>query len=262
MANLNTSILAALPVRLPDKQEQDEIADALDDADVLIVSLERLIAKKQAMKQGMMQELLTGRTRLPGFVEEVCWVPFREVAQPTVTEVNPQVVWPWFLLIEMDNVEPITGRLVTTSEAKDATSLKATFEPGDVLFGKLRSYLRKYWLANQPGICSTEFWVLRPETLTQPAFLRYLVASDAIIAAASGGYGTHMPRADWSVVGEVPIWRPGLDEQRAIAEVLSDADAEVTSLDARLAKARDIKQGMMQELLTGRTRLVSEGSAP
>ena len=76
------------------------------------------------------------------------------------------------------------------------------------------------------------------------------------IEAASEAYGTHMPRSDWNVVKNYELPLPLIEEQTAIASVLSDMDAEIAALETKLAKARQIKQCMMQELLTGRIRLI------
>ena len=76
------------------------------------------------------------------------------------------------------------------------------------------------------------------------------------IEAASEAYGTHMPRSDWNVVKNYELQLPLIEEQTAIASVLSDMDAEIAALETKLAKARPIKQGMMQELLTKRIRLI------
>jgi type I restriction enzyme S subunit len=78
---------------------------------------------------------------------------------------------------------------------------------------------------------------------------------DRFINAASEAYGTHMPRSDWNVVKNYEVLLPPIEEQTAIAVVLSDMDTEITTLEAKLAKALQLKQGMMQELLTGRIRL-------
>jgi type I restriction enzyme S subunit len=126
-----------------------------------------------------------------------------------------------------------------------------------VLFGKLRAYLRKYWLANCDGVCSTEIWVLvAKRALLVPEFLFQLVKMDRFIEVASSAYGTHMPRSDWKVVKNYEVPLPPVDEQTAIATILSDMDAEIAALEAKLTKAHQLKQGMMQELLTGKTRLI------
>ena len=87
-------------------------------------------------------------------------------------------------------------------------------------------------------------------------FLLGVIQSDAFIAAANISYGTHMPRADWTVMREFDFRLPSFDEQAAIAAVLSDMDAEIAGLESRREKTRTIKKGMMQQLLTGRVRLV------
>ena len=122
---------------------------------------------------------------------------------------------------------------------------------------RLRAYLRKYWLATRAGVCSTEIWVLTPkDQVITTAFLFQLIKSDEFIEAASNSYGTHMPRSDWSIVKNYEFKLPPLTEQIAIAKVLGDMDAELTALTQRRTKTRALKQAMMQELLTGRTRLV------
>ena len=89
-----------------------------------------------------------------------------------------------------------------------------------------------------------------------PAFLFQLVTVNQFIEVASTAYGTHMPRSDWSVVKNYELALPQVSEQTAIATILSDMDAELAALEARRDKTRTLKQGMMQELLTGKTRLV------
>jgi len=125
------------------------------------------------------------------------------------------------------------------------------------LFGKLRAYLRKYWLADRSGVCSTEIWALvANRNLIAPSFLIQIVTLNSFIDVASTSYGTHMPRSDWNVVKNFEVAIPTLEEQTAVAAVLSDMDAELAALEARREKTRSLKQGMMQELLTGRIRMI------
>jgi type I restriction enzyme S subunit len=254
-ANVNTGIVKALTIPLPPGPEQRAIADALFDADRSIVALERLIVKRQAIKQGMIQQLMTGETRLPGFTASWVEGTFAELAVPSRERVMPRNAPSATPLVELEHIEGRSGRLIGVSRASDAVSLKAVFNPGDVLFGKLRAYLRKFWYADVRGLCTTEIWVLHPKAGVHGQFVRYIVETDGFIDAASGAYGTHMPRSDWNAVRDLPVRIPSHDEQAAIASVLADADAEIDALHRRLAKAKVIKQGMMQELLTGRTRL-------
>jgi len=246
-----------LDIPCPRITEQRAIATALSDADALIESLDRLIAKKRAIKQAAMQQLLTGQTRLPGFTGEWETKRLGEFVSIRNQKVMPSSVHPDTLCIELEHLGQGDGRLWSQSTAKYSTASKYQFQAGDVLFGRLRSYLRKYWLAKQDGICTTEIWPLSVDVdKAVSGFLMGIVQSDRFNEIASISYGTHMPRADWKVLKNFEVRLPEVEEQIAIATVLSDTDTEIEALERRRDKARQIKQGMMQQLLTGRVRLV------
>lgn len=261
VAAVYTRDLLKLTVPVPDAAEQRAIAQALRDVDALTSSLTKLIAKKRAIKQGMMQELLTGRTRLPGFAGGWTPVIFGDIATPSKDRSDPRTTSG--RVVELEHISARTGHLLGDSDLASSVSLKTRFLRGDVLFGKLRAYLRKYWLADRDGFASTEIWALRPRTgVATSAFLRYVVEQDDFIEVASTAYGTHMPRSDWKVVSRYELELPTLDEQAAIGLALQSSDDEIAALERRLEATRAIKQGMMQELLTGRTRLApAEASA-
>jgi type I restriction enzyme S subunit len=254
---ISRSQLGRIAIPLPSLPEQRAIAEALSDADALLDGLDRLIAKKRDLKQAAMQQLLTGKTRLPGFSGE--WKPlvFGDLASPGMDRVNPKLTGGHAFCVELEHIEQKTGRLLGWSETAPQSSLKAVFAADDVLFGKLRAYLRKYWHASMPGVCSTEIWVLKAKSAIAPGYLYQLVQTDWFIDAASTAYGTHMPRSDWKVVRDLELRVPRKDEQAKIAEVLGDMDAEIDALKRRRDKAYDLKHAMMQELLTGKTRLVA-----
>lgn len=247
----------ALKIAVPSLPEQHAIASALKDVDVLLAGLDRLIAKKSDLKQAAMQQLLTGKTRLPGFVAE--WergVEFGDIATIRNAKVVASSMPSGTPCVELDCVGQGTGRLIGSVDAS-GSSVKYTFKTGDVLFGRLRAYLRKYWLASFDGVCSTEIWPLIPlNPRLNSQFLHLLVQTSVFVEAAGISYGTHMPRSDWSVLRRLPVLLPSVPEQTAIAAVLSDMDAELAALDARRDKTRALKQAMMRELLTGRIRLV------
>lgn len=255
---LNFGQVRSISIMIPPTiSEQRAIAAALSDVDALLAGLDRLIAKKRDLKQAAMQQLLTGQTRLPGFQGEWEKVKFSDLTSPGHGRIDPSHCDPHEFCVELEHIDHGTGRLLGWSTTTPQSSLKATFETGDVLFGKLRAYLRKYWLATREGVCSTEIWVFKPNPeFVISGYLYQIVTMDRFIDAASTAYGTHMPRSDWKVVREQEQMVPPLPEQTAIASVLSDMDAEIDSLERRRAKTADMKQAMMQELLTGRTRLV------
>ena len=246
----------------PTEAEQRAIAAALSDVDAVLNGLDQLIAKKLDLKQAAMQQLLTGQTRLPSFSGKCRTKRLGDICSIRNQRVLPSNVDIDTLCVELDHIGQGNGGLLEYSTAQDSTSSKYRFSSGDVLFGRLRSYLRKFWHADRDGICTTEIWPLM--TVSQQAdsgFLHAIVQSDRFIEAASIAYGTHMPRADWGVMRNFEVRLPGVREQRAIAAVLSDMDAEIAALETRRDKTHDLKQAMMQELLTGKTRLVQPEAA-
>jgi type I restriction enzyme, S subunit len=255
--NINLEKLRPYLLPVPPLPEQEAIAEALSDADALIESLEQLIAKKRHLKQGAMQELLTGKKRLPGFSDEGEVRCFGDIASLRKERIDPRRVREQDFCVELEHIEQGTGCLVGYTVAGESLSLKSIFQKDDILFGKLRAYLRKYWLADRNGVCSTEIWVLvAKRSQLIPEFLFQLVKVDRFIETASTAYGTHMPRSDWTVVKNYEVYLPSIEEQTAIAAILSDMDAEIDALEAKLAKTRQLKQGMMHVLLTGQVRLV------
>jgi type I restriction enzyme S subunit len=246
-----------LQLPLPPLPEQHAIATALSDVDGLLGGLDRLIAKKRDVKQAAMQQLLTGQTRLPGFHGEWEVKRFGELVTPRHERLDPRRAGIYDFCIELEHIDSGSGQIVGSTSTGTQSSLKSVFYPGDVLFGKLRAYLRKYWRATRPGVCSTEIWVLVPRVdAATSEFLFQIVQTDEFIDAASNAYGTHMPRSDWNAVQNYELKKPPLAEQTAIAAVLTDMDAELAALAQRREKTRALKQAMMQELLTGKTRLV------
>ena len=249
--------LCQFSLMFPDSiHEQQAIAAALSDADRVVAGLERVIAKKRLIKQGAMQELLAARRRHPGFSGEWEVKRFAQIARIRNAKVqtlgNPVAQ----NCIELEQVEHETGRILFWVDATIRSTVKYQFEVDDVLFGRLRPYLRKFYRANSQGVCSTEIWPLMTQGI-ESSFLYQVVQSDGFIAAACEAYGTHMPRADWGKLATYEVQVPvEPKEQAAIGEALSDMEKEIQTLESRLTKARAVKEGMMQNLLTGRVRLV------
>lgn len=240
----------------PIKAEQTAIANALSDADAWIQSITCLIAKKRQIKQGAMQTLLNPYEN--GQLKEG-WVikSLGDICKPSNTRINPRLEQCNYKCIELEHISQETGKILGFIDSKRQLSQKAVFNKGDVLFSKLRPYLKKYFYAEFDGVCSTEIWVLKFDKNINSRWLYYLVQSDHVIDAANQSTGTKMPRAEWSVVKNTDIGVPtNTDEQNYIAGILTDMDDEISSLESKLEKAQQIKQGMMQNLLTGRIRLI------
>ncbi len=170
--------------------------------------------------------------------------------------------------IGLENIESSTGRLIgnpaATGEAPSSAtaegeSLSNTFELGDVLFGKLRPYLAKAWVAEFPGRCTTELLVMQPLE-ADAGFLRYVCLCRAFIDAVDAStFGSKMPRADWDFIGNMLVPVPLLQQQRAIADYL---DRETVRLDALVA-AKDRVLGLLAEKRRALiTRAVTRGLDP
>ena len=276
VAHLGVSRFANLELGWPTtRAEQEAIAEALSDADALIESLEQLIVKKRLIKQGVMQELLTGKRRLPGFKRkpgfkqtELGAIPedwevkklLSLVAIPS-GQVDPKVEpYRGMALIAPDHIESMTGRLLTkaTASAQGAISGKYLVAAGDVVYSKIRPHLRKAALVDFDALCSADMYPLRPHEGTDRGYVFAMVLGEHFskfaesVSARSG-----MPKINRSELAEYSCACPlDREEQEGIGLVLLEMNAEIDGIDLRLAKARLIKQGMMQQLLTGRIRLV------
>jgi type I restriction enzyme S subunit len=135
-------------------------------------------------------------------------------------------------------------------------STKNRFVAGQILFGKLRPYLRKYARPEFDGVCSSEIWVFSAnEDICDSSYLFYFVQSEEFISSASISSGTKMPRADWGLVSEVVFALPSIAEQHRIAEVLAACDRELDLLARKRDALQRQKRGLMQQLLTGRVRV-------
>lgn len=158
--------------------------------------------------------------------------------------------------IELEHLEQNTGILLEYTNSNLQKSTKNVFKKGQVLFGKLRPYLKKYYLAEFDGVCSSEIWVMSGNNVLNN-FLFYLVQSDDFMNAANISCGTKMPRADWKYMQEITIKLPPLKEQEKIAEILSSCDEHIKNLKNLKSELEKEKLHLMNELLSGKTRFAN-----
>jgi len=257
---------------VPPLHEQQVIAEALSDVDALLMGLDRLIAKKRDLKQAAMQQLLTGKTRLPGFSGEwsekfmphVCW--FQE--GPGVR--NTQFTTGGVKLLNGTNI--FRGRInLDTTERfiseQEAYGPYAHFlaDCGDIVIAcsgiSVEKFHEKVAVVSSehlPFCMNTSTMRFKPyeKSLVRGYLSHFLMSSIFKRQIAPQATGSAQLNFGPSHVTRVTLPLPSLAEQTAIAEVLSDMDAEIAALEERRKKTRAIKQGMMQELLTGKTRLL------
>lgn len=260
LTGINTVAYFACPILVPPLREQLAIAEALSDVDGLLTLLNQLIAKKRDLKLAAMQQLLTGQTRLPGFQGE--WKVKRLGDAFTITAGKSKSAFVVedgdFWVCDMGSVS-IEGRLVVSKRTNyrgdflkrgDLVMPKDDIGGGNII-GKVG-----YVDANDTYILGDHVYCLRAME-GDPRFLAYVINSHRVnselrkkvIGSAQLGLGRRS-------VTEQEIAFPSLSEQTAIAKVITEMDSELTLLEQRREKTRALKQAMMQELLTGKTRLV------
>jgi type I restriction enzyme S subunit len=254
-----------LPPTLP---EQSAIADALSDADALIESLEQLIAKKRVVKQGTMQELLRpkdgwkptniGNVADPNQRWGFTGGPFgSNLKSSDYTDEGVRI-------IQLQNIgdgEFKEDYELYTSTKKADELLSCNIYPGDILLSKMGDPVARACIIppirERYLMCSDGIRLAVNQRRFNTYFIYTMInAPDFRTKAANAGTGSTRKRIGLTELRNLELYCPDLPEQTAIAAVLSDMDAEIDALEAKLAKARLVKQGMMQELLTGRVRLV------
>ena len=224
--------------------EQRAIAEALSDADALIESLDQLIAKKRQIKQGAMQELLTGKRRLPGFEGEWMIKRLGDVAEISKGQlITESTAIPGDVPVIAGGKKPAYFHNRANRTGKTITISGSGASAGYVAFYESPIFASDCSTIGEGGNYSVEF-----------IYFVLLLNQEVIYKAQTGGAQPHIHPDDLRpLMIHVPI---DCSEQAAIATILSDMDTELAALESRLAKARQIKQGMMQELLTGRIRLL------
>lgn len=264
---LSVKKLLELEYPIPqNKEEQTAIAEALSDVDSLISSLQELIEKKKAIKQGAVQELLTGEKRLPGFSEkwskqqvgDICNIINGGTPSTSIAEFwNGNILW----CTPTDITRCPTKYIYTTESKITESGLKAssaTLLPKGTLLLCSRATIGEVRIAGN-AICTNQgFKSLVVHQNISNEWLYYMVhvLKSKMLEKAIGSTFLEISKKD---LAELDIVVPEFTEQKAIAQVLSDMDNEIEQLEKKLAKCQQIKRGMMQELLTGRIRLVDTG---
>ena len=251
-----------------DIAEQRAIAEALSDVDGLIAALDKKIAKKRLLKQGAMQQLLTGKKRLPGFTDKWVEITFGEYVdiyrggsprpiESYITDNPNGVNW-----IKIGDVKPNDKYINKTEERiiSDGVSRSRRVYVGDFILSNSMSFGRPYIL----GIdgCIHDGWLViqNYHNSFDKDYLYYLLCSEDVMMQYIGmAAGSSVKNLNKEKVASLQLCLPAdIKEQQAIATILSDMDKEIADLEAQRDKYRLLKSGMMQKLLTGQIRLKTE----
>lgn len=172
---------------------------------------------------------------------------FSEIAQRRKEKYSPDcgIKYP---CVELEHIEQGTGRLLGSVSATTQNSIKTVAKRGDVLFGKLRPYLRKFVFAEQDMVCSSEIWALIPSQYIIPKYLFYLVQTEHFLRVANISSGTKMPRAEWANIEKEPFDIPCIPMQEKIVSLLEEIDKRISVFDDSLRMLVNFREGLMQQL--------------
>lgn len=261
--NVNAGTFRGMPIALPKPDEQSAIAEALSDVDALLSGLERLIAKKRDLKEAAMQQLLTGRTRLPGFSENWSLKQLgnlakihrgaspRPIDSPIWFDQESSVGW-----VRISDVTSSGIYLCETTQRLSPLGIHNSrfLNRGSLIMSICATVGRP--IITGIEVCIHDGFVVFDRLLVGKHFLYYILKSIEGDWSRYGQTGSQM-NLNTGLINQTEVSIPPTDEeQTAIAEVLTDMDAELAALEQRREKTRVLKQGVMQELLTGRTRLI------
>jgi type I restriction enzyme S subunit len=294
---VNGNEFASLIIPLPKIEEQTAIANALSDVDALLTELQNLIAKKQAIKTATMQQLLTGKTRLPEFAyhqpttatDDNIGNKDKGILEGKLKGTKPselgEIPEDWEIASIAQKYTLATGTTPPTSNKKNyggellfvspadlgrgkyilktekhlskvGFRLARKYPAGSTLFTCIGSTIGKTGLARIELSSNQQINAVFPNESSDAEFTYYVLTYIAPKVKALAGHQA-VPLVNKTEFGETLFCFPNdLGEQTAIATILSDMDNEIQTIEKRLTKTRQIKQGMMQELLTGKTRLV------
>jgi len=241
-----------IPLSLPVSQEQQKIAQFLTAVDTKIEQVSKKKSLLEQYKKGVMQKLFSQELRFKdeGGGDYPDWEDnnFGEIAKKIKNSFNPSCSggdnW---RCVELESLGQANGRILKTFESKKLQSIKTKFLSGDVLFGKLRPYLKKYAHVDFDGVCTSEIWVFRANGVYDK-FLYFIVQSETFNKYANVQSGSKMPRADWSIVSSSRFLIPPMKEQQKIADFLSAIDQKIDLVAAELVQAQTFKRGLLQQM--------------
>lgn len=248
---INTSEIGKLKIFYPSLPEQVKIAKFLTSVEEKLSLLKRKKSLLSQYKKGVMQQLFSQELR---FKDEkgndfVDWnlKMFYDIASVNSAKYNPDKNKISYKCIELEHLASDEGELLGFVDSSNLGSIKNKFEKGDVLFGKLRPYLKKYLRAPFDGVCSSEIWVLKGKEVSND-FLYWIIQTDFFICLANQSTGSKMPRADWNVISNSELEIPSLAEQTKIASFLSALDDKISQTAAQIEKMQLWKKGLLQQM--------------
>lgn len=249
---LDTKELQSLTYSFPSLPEQQKIAEFMTAVDRRIELLQAKKEKLEAYKKGVMQRIFSQQLRFKADdgSEFPNWEirKLSDVVSNKAEKFDPKKANKEIRCIELEHISPETGRLLGFVDGSNQESIKNRFKKGDVLFGKLRPYLKKYLFAPFDGVCTSEIWVLRGSPGLDNTFLYFLVQTSKFLESTNQSTGSKMPRADWATVASVFYQIPTQPEQVKIVQFLTSLDRSIENLNQQLTHTQTWKKGLLQKM--------------
>ena len=236
---------------LPSINERAKIAAILTTQDKVIELKEKRLAEKQRQKKYLMQQVLTGKKRLPDFNEAWKKVQLRDFC----TYSNEHSAGSSTTYVSTENMLPnLSGSVIFETKDYPVTGIK--YQKGDILIGNIRPYLKKIWLADRDGICSTDVLVLHIHNNTSVNVYNFIATDNFFSYIMIGANGSKMPRGDKKQIMDYQLSVPNNEaEKKSLSQVLFTADYEIELLRQDLEQEKQKKKALMQLLLTGVVRV-------
>ena len=225
--------------------EQRKIANFLIAIDKKIAAQQSLVDNLKKYKRGLLSYVFEEMT-LSDDADSTTYY-FSEIARRRKEKYSPDsgVEYP---CIELEHIEQGTGRLLGSVSSTTQSSIKTAARSGDVLFGKLRPYLRKFAFAEQDIVCSSEIWAFIPSEYVIPKYLYYLVQTEHFLRVANISSGTKMPRAEWANIEKEPFDIPCILIQEKIVSILEAIDKKICTSGDSLRMLINFREGLLQQL--------------
>lgn len=237
-----------IPTKIHSISEQRKRAQALATFEAEITAQRKLLENSKATKAALLSRLLKPHA----FEYPAGWkdVELGDFVQLVRVQFDPKISIGQQWCVELEHMDQGTGSLVGYTTTTPTSSIKRVFVAGDVLFGKLRPYLQKFWLAERDGVCSSEIWVLRSNrSKCLPEFLVCLLQSPQFMRAVNASAGSKMPRADWDFVERTPLLLPPTDKQKEIVDLLRTFDSEISNRCRYISVLEQELNALIQRLL-------------
>lgn len=245
LKKISQSQYFTLPIVIPPRHEQDRIVEIVQTWDRGIeVGTALISARRRALEVArakLVERAEADAAELSAFaVNTNRLVPVEDVARRSLP------------CIELEHMEEATGRILGQADTSQLRGTRRAFKPGDVLYGRLRPYLRKFAQAQAPGVCSTEVWVLSANLrMCAPGYLYQIVQTDRFNVEANKSSGSRMPRADWDALSRVEFSLPPIERQQRIVALLAAEEETLDLLTRVVEHLRHQRTVLMGRLLPG-----------